>query len=100
MRKAGGWLLIATGFVLCPCHFPLTLGVLAGVFGGTAIGSAFFSRHSGLIYAVAAGYFVLALAAGWYLLSRRATACPPGQPAKGEALSVATGSRTGPGGAP
>lgn len=100
MKKAGGWLLVATGFVLCPCHFPLTLGVLAGVFGGTAIGGALFSRHSGLIYAVAAGYFVLALAAGWYLLSRRATACATDQPAKRQGLPALTGKYIGPGGAP
>ena len=25
-------------FILCPCHLPVTLGVLAAIFGGSAIG--------------------------------------------------------------
>lgn len=27
-------------FLLCPCHLPFTLGVLAAVFGSTALGAA------------------------------------------------------------
>ena len=35
-RRGRRW--IFGSFVLCPCHLPLTLGVLATVFGGTAVG--------------------------------------------------------------
>ena len=28
------------GFLLCPCHLPLTVGLFAAVLGGTAVGAA------------------------------------------------------------
>lgn len=34
-----GWRWIFGSFALCPCHLPLTLGVLATVLGGTAAGA-------------------------------------------------------------
>ena len=38
LERRGRWWL-AISFLFCPCHLPLTLGVLAGVFGGTALGA-------------------------------------------------------------
>jgi hypothetical protein len=35
-RKGRRWLLWS--FVFCPCHLPLTMAVLAAVFGGSAFG--------------------------------------------------------------
>jgi mercuric ion transport protein len=70
MSKFWGGFLAVTAFVVCPCHLPLTLGLLLGVLGGTAIGS-FMVANTGLVYGVAAGYFVLGLAGGWYLWSRK-----------------------------
>ena len=35
-RRGRAWLLWS--FLLCPCHLPLTLGVLATVFAGTSLG--------------------------------------------------------------
>lgn len=54
-----GYILLASAFVACPCHLPVTLGLLAG----TAVGS-FLADN--LIWVVAAGtiYFVAALLAG------------------------------------
>ena len=37
-ERRGRWWL-AVSFLFCPCHLPLTLGLLAGVFGGTALGA-------------------------------------------------------------
>lgn len=37
-NRGRAWLLIS--FLLCPCHLPVTLGVIAAVAGGTAIGAA------------------------------------------------------------
>lgn len=34
-----GRLWVFGSFALCPCHLPLTLGVLATLFGGTALGA-------------------------------------------------------------
>ncbi len=70
MRKIWGGVLVLTGIIACPCHLPLTLAVLAGVLGGTALGG-FIANHQGLIFGIAAGYFVISIAAGWYLLSRK-----------------------------
>ena len=36
-----GLLWVIGAFVFCPCHLPLTLGILATLLGGTAIGSMF-----------------------------------------------------------
>ncbi len=36
-RRGRRW--IFGSFVFCPCHLPLTLGILVTVFGGTAAGS-------------------------------------------------------------
>ncbi len=37
-NRGRAWLLVS--FVLCPCHLPVTLGVVAAVAGGTAVGAA------------------------------------------------------------
>lgn len=36
-RRGRRW--IFGSFVFCPCHLPLTLGILATVLGGTALGA-------------------------------------------------------------
>jgi cytochrome c biogenesis protein CcdA len=36
-RRGVAWLFGA--FLFCPCHLPITLGILATVFSGTAIGA-------------------------------------------------------------
>lgn len=53
-RRGRRWL--AGSFALCPCHLPLTLGVLAVILGGTALGAVLRD------HALLAG---AALAAGW-----------------------------------
>ena len=35
-RRGRRW--VVWSFILCPCHLPITLGVLGTVFGGSAIG--------------------------------------------------------------
>ncbi|MFQ5860303.1 MAG: hypothetical protein ACE5IG_01975 [Dehalococcoidia bacterium] len=75
MSRLGGWLLIGTGFVACPCHWPITLALVSGLVGGSAVG-AFFATNTALVVGLALVYFVGAVAGGWYLLSRRrAAAC-------------------------
>ncbi|MGK2950198.1 MAG: hypothetical protein ACSLFP_16625 [Acidimicrobiales bacterium] len=36
-RRGRRWLVLS--FLACPCHLPLTLGALAAVLGGTALGA-------------------------------------------------------------
>ena len=74
MRRIAGWTLLGLSFVACPCHLPLTLGLLLGVTGGSALGS-FLTRNTGLAYGVATASFLLALGVGWYLVARQAKGC-------------------------
>ena len=41
-RRGIAW--VIGSFVLCPCHLPITLAVLAGVLSGTALGVLFRSH--------------------------------------------------------
>ena len=70
MGKVWGGVLFVTGFIACPCHLPLTLPLVVVLLGGTAVGG-FIAGNTGLVYGIAGGYFIVALAAGWYLLNRK-----------------------------
>jgi len=70
MSNIWGGILAVTGFIACPCHFPLTLPLLIGVLGGTGIGAGVAANVS-LIYVVATGYFILAIGVGVYMLNRK-----------------------------
>ena len=52
-----------TGFLACPCHLPLTLQLVLGVLGGTALGS-FIGANTSLIYGIFTGYFVIGVGVG------------------------------------
>ncbi len=58
-RRGRRWLIWS--FIFCPCHLPVTMGVLAALFGGSAFG-ALIDRNTlgvglvlGAIYAVGVG---------------------------------------------
>ncbi len=72
MSRVWGGVLAVTGFVACPCHFPLTLPLILGVLGGTGIGS-FIGANTSLVYGIATGYFIVGVGVGWYLLMRKRT---------------------------
>ncbi len=72
MSRVCGGVLAASGFVVCPCHFPLTLPLILGVLGGTGLGS-FIGANTGLVYGIATGYFIIGIGVGWYLLMRKRT---------------------------
>ena len=59
-------LLAITGLVACPCHLPLTLPLLLALLGGTGA-AAFITTHLGLLYGLAAAYFIASLAGAWLL---------------------------------
>jgi mercuric ion transport protein len=67
MRRIGGVVLTVTGFLACPCHLIITLPLLISLLAGTDLGS-FLSHNTGLVYAGAVIYFVVALALGSSLL--------------------------------
>ena len=70
MSKVWGGVLFVTGFIACPCHLIITLPLILGLLAGTGVG-AILATNMGLVYGVAGGYFIVALAAGWYLLNRK-----------------------------
>lgn len=66
-RRGRRWLLWS--FVLCPCHLPLTLAVVAGLLGGTALGAAL-ADHVWLAGAVIAATWAAGTARGFQLIRR------------------------------
>jgi hypothetical protein len=58
-RKGRRWLLWS--FIFCPCHLPITMGLLAAVFGSSALGALIASNRlwvgviSGVLYAIGVG---------------------------------------------
>ena len=87
MRRVWGGVLVATGLIACPCHLPLTLALAVGLLGGTAVGG-FITANTGLVYGIAGVYFIVALAAGWYLWNRKRSNAGPGRslPARGKVI--------------
>jgi hypothetical protein len=68
MRSLSGTFLTMTGLLACPCHLFWTLPLL-GLVGGTSL-TLFVRDHTGLIFAVASVYFLIAVGAGLSLLAR------------------------------
>ena len=76
MSKAWGSVLVVPGFIACPCHLVITLPLILGLMAGTGVG-AILAANTGLVYVIAGGYFVAALAGGWYLLNRKRSKAGP-----------------------
>lgn len=55
-KKGRRWLIWS--FIFCPCHLPLTMGVLAVVLGGTAFGTFISSNTLGVGLVVGSIYLV------------------------------------------
>ena len=87
MSKVWGGVLFVTGFIACPCHLVITLPLVLGLLAGTGVG-AILAENTGFVYGIAGGYFIVALAAGWYLLNRKKSkASPAGRlPAHGKVV--------------
>ncbi len=87
MSKVWGGVLFVTGFIACPCHLVITLPLVLGLLAGTGVG-AILAENTGFVYGIAGGYFIVALAAGWYLLNRKKSkAGPAGRlPAEGKVI--------------
>jgi hypothetical protein len=66
-RQSCGWFFLVSGVLACPCHLPLTFGLLSFLLAGTAL-EAFLAHNFFWLVLAAAIYFVAALAIGWNLL--------------------------------
>jgi mercuric ion transport protein len=80
-ERRGRWWIFGS-FVLCPCHLPLTLAVLATVFGGTVLG-ALLRDHALVAGLVITAAWVAGTARGfWLVRMAQRGACPlPRRPA-------------------
>lgn len=74
-RRGRFWLF--SSFIFCPCHLPLTLALLASVFGGTAIGVVV-REHAWLAGSLITAAWVVGTWYGFRLLrrARNGAACP------------------------
>src|SRR5512146_1264590 len=73
-RSSLRWLI--GGFVFCPCHLPITLGVLSAALAGSAAGVPV-RRHPLVMGAAISLVWVLAMWRGlWLLRSRRGARIP------------------------
>lgn len=68
-RKVGGYFLIVTGFLACPCHLVVTLPLALALLSGTAVGS-LLAQNSALVFGLSAAYFIGALGLGLRMLQR------------------------------
>ena len=87
MGRIWGGVLVATGFIACPCHLVITLPLILGALGGTGIG-AYLTDNQGLVYGVATGSFIVGLAGGVYLWNRKESNRAPTRraPARGKSV--------------
>ncbi len=76
MNRVWGGVLVVTGFIACPCHLVITLPIILGLLAGTGVGATL-AANTGFVYGIAGGYFIVALAAGWYLLNRKRSKAGP-----------------------
>jgi mercuric ion transport protein len=72
------WLVVS--YLLCPCHLPVTLGLVAAAAGGTAIGAAL-TANAWRFGAVLAVLYGLALWRGFHHLRRAEAAAAEQGPA-------------------
>lgn len=76
-RKRRGLAWVIGSFALCPCHLPLTLGLVVTLAGGTAFG-ALLHRHIVLAGIVIATAWAFGLWRGLRLLRQPAACAVPG----------------------
>lgn len=70
-NKVKGYLLLITGFLVCPCHLIITAPLIMAVVGGTALG-VFLTRNAFLIMGLLTVYFIIAVVFGLkYLQNER-----------------------------
>jgi hypothetical protein len=88
-REARGLLWVVGSFAICPCHLPLTLGLLSTVLAGTALGAAL-HEHTVLAGLTIGGVWLFGTWRGLRLLSQ-GSACPVPQRVRGGRLRMIGG---------
>jgi len=67
MRRMGGFVLMITGVLVCPCFLIVALPLVVGLVAGTALGS-FLTQQTGLVYTGMGIYFIAATGLGYWFL--------------------------------
>lgn len=75
-KQKRGIAVILGSFIFCPCHLPLTLGLLAALFGGTVLG-AFLLRYSILVGIVTTLIWLVGTWYGFRQMRARTTCALP-----------------------
>ena len=75
-KNLRAYLLLVSALLLCPCHLPVLLAIVAGGVGSSAFAS-FLSQNMALVLAIATLYFVFALWMGRRLLTQDRTCAVP-----------------------
>lgn len=79
-RRGRAWLIWS--FLLCPCHLPLSLAVLASLFGGTALGTVV-RDHTWVAGTLITATWIIGTGYGFHLIRRAQRAngsCPTSAP--------------------
>ena len=62
-QKIRSGAMFVVSFATCPCHLPITMPLVLVLLAGTPL-AVWVTQHSGWVYAVMAGVFLLSLALG------------------------------------
>jgi hypothetical protein len=75
-NRGRAWLVLS--YVLCPCHLPVTMGLIAAVAGGSAVGAAL-TANAWRLGAVLAVLYAAAVWRGFRNLRQAQRACDTGE---------------------
>lgn len=75
-RGIWGYVLLALGFLFCPCHLIIVLPLLGAWLGGTTLAGVL-NTNLGVITAISSVLFLGSVALGWWLLARNASCSVP-----------------------
>ncbi len=63
-QKIRSGVMFVVAFITCPCHLPITLPLALVLLAGTPL-AVWITQHSGWIYGIMTGTFLLSLALGF-----------------------------------
>ncbi|RIK32537.1 MAG: hypothetical protein DCC56_01635 [Anaerolineae bacterium] len=69
-RKIRSGVMLVVAFVSCPCHLPITLPITLALLAGTPL-AVWITQHSGWLYGVMTGIFLLSLVIGFIWLESK-----------------------------
>lgn len=93
-KRIGGYVLVVTGFLACPCHLVITMPIALALLSGTVIG-AFLTENLAVVFVLSGVYFVGALVIGLRMVrvatgasSEACDACLPDTPMNPDNLGM------------